>query len=283
MYLDGRPEQLQKLRSVGRSFVATVILGLVIGVDVTQPDITAIRLVYIPAILAATWLAGSPLVLAILAGSLALKLKGAGGTSGADLLIAPEQFSDTVIWFAECSTISVLTFLLRRSRERGHLSADRDPLTGLPNRAALNRRLEAEINRSRRTGRPLTLAVLDCDRFKEVNDTLGHVAGDALLREVANAFQSNIRNYDLAARIGGDEFAVVLPETSSSGAQAVFERIRRGLRTAAATGRWPITVSIGVATSRQPTESPDDLLAIADQAMYAAKRTMRGSVRFIES
>jgi diguanylate cyclase (GGDEF)-like protein len=142
-------------------------------------------------------------------------------------------------------------------------------------------RAAAEINRSRRAGRPLTLAYLDCDQFKEINDTLGHLAGDGVLRVVAKILASNVRNYDVVARMGGDEFAILLPDTAPESARAVTERIQRSLRSAMGLGQWPATFSIGAATFVRGPQSAEELVSAADQAMYAAKHEQRDSVRYV--
>jgi diguanylate cyclase (GGDEF)-like protein len=147
-----------------------------------------------------------------------------------------------------------------------------DPLTGLGNRRAFRERLETEVERARRYGRELSLVLLDCDRFKAINDTLGHHAGDRVLERIGEMLQRNRRLEDGTFRIGGDEFAVLLPETSADGASVLAERLRRGLeRAALGAERAPLTASFGVAAYAEHGVTADELYEMADGAMYEVK------------
>jgi diguanylate cyclase (GGDEF)-like protein len=145
-----------------------------------------------------------------------------------------------------------------------------DPLTGMPNRRAFHERLEAELARSRRRGADLTLVLLDLDRFKSVNDRHGHLVGDAVLAETGNRLTELARAGDLLARIGGEEFAWLLPDTQADGGVAVADRARRavGRRPFPSAGR--VTVSAGVAHTTGGL-GPRELIATADRGLYAAK------------
>jgi diguanylate cyclase (GGDEF)-like protein/PAS domain S-box-containing protein len=160
----------------------------------------------------------------------------------------------------------------------------RDSLTGLFNRGELDRLLGEEISRARRHGRALSLVMVDVDRFKRVNDTFGHPAGDRVLQQVANVLAGCLRTHDRVARYGGEEFAVILPETTGSDALAVAERMRARVasevvihaRSEDANVDWPITISVGIASLRDEDDEPDalarDLMRAADAGLYAAKR-----------
>ena len=124
--------------------------------------------------------------------------------------------------------------------------ARRDPLTGLWNRRLFEGRLEYEVRRHRRNGLPLSVIALDLDGFKEVNDTLGHPAGDELLRQVAAVLSETVRDQDTVARQGGDEFCVIAPETDADEGAALAGRIKDGLRRLVANG-LPLCASVGVA------------------------------------
>ncbi len=162
---------------------------------------------------------------------------------------------------------SLLAALERQARE--------DPLTGLLNRRALNDKLAAELQRARRHQRPLCLALLDLDNFKDINDTLSHIIGDHVLIQTARLLEANRREGDGIARIGGEEFVILFPETTINAARAVCERLLACIRT----NDWPahgvkrsVTASLGV-TQYLAEEEPMALLSRADLAMYAAKRS----------
>jgi diguanylate cyclase (GGDEF)-like protein len=166
--------------------------------------------------------------------------------------------------------------LVDAERNAATIMSLRDPLTGLANRRAFDLFLLEAFNLARRHGRALALLVIDIDHFKSYNDSYGHPAGDEVLRVVANTFGSVARETDLAARIGGEEFAIVLPETAAAGARALAERIR--VQVAGLLLRRQVTVSIGVATLSSTVPTVAALLEESDAAMYAAKRRGRNQV-----
>jgi two-component system, cell cycle response regulator len=153
-----------------------------------------------------------------------------------------------------------------------------DHLTGLPNRRRFERQLEREVARTRRYGRPFCLLMLDIDHFKRVNDTHGHEAGDDVLRRLANTLQAGTRGIDMAARIGGEEFAVLLTETDFEHGMEVAERLRASVKEAAIPGVGHITVSVGLAEFNGSTPDARALFAAADSALYEAKRAGRDRV-----
>jgi diguanylate cyclase (GGDEF)-like protein len=156
-----------------------------------------------------------------------------------------------------------------------------DPLTGLPNHRTLHRAVDQELERARRYSRPCSLLVLDVDHFKALNDTYGHPAGDAALREFSQVVRRTLRGIDLVGRWGGEEFLAVLPETDGPLALETAERVRDAVagHTFPAGGGSHVTCSIGVAT--YPSDGADraELVAAADRALYAAKRLGRNQVR----
>lgn len=160
--------------------------------------------------------------------------------------------------------------------------ARHDELTGLVNRREGRRVLIAEIERTARYGRPLTALLLDIDRFKLVNDTHGHPAGDAVLQAVASRITATIRPTDVAVRWGGEEFAVLLTETDPQQGAAAAERLRQVLAAEPVVledgTHLQVTASFGVAAAPTHTNDPDQLMSFADQALYAAKDGGRNRV-----
>lgn len=170
--------------------------------------------------------------------------------------------------------------------EQAERLATTDGLTGLLNRRTFNAQLERRLREAQRYRRPLSLVLLDIDHFKRVNDGHGHPAGDAVLRRVARIAQTQARDADIVARYGGEEMALVLPETDARGALAIAERIRLAVEKAqhaTEAGALGVTLSAGVATWPGVGESPDDLLAAADKALYRAKQSGRNRVEVSRS
>ncbi len=158
---------------------------------------------------------------------------------------------------------------IRHQTGKLRVLAGTDPLTGTANRRAWDEELAAAVAHAEFDGRPLSLALIDLDDFKGYNDRFGHQAGDRLLKEVAAAWQSILRMSDVLARIGGDEFAVLLPGCSMETAVQIAERLRAAVPSA--------NCSVGVATWDR-VETVEQLLARADDALYGAKEGGRGQV-----
>ncbi len=166
---------------------------------------------------------------------------------------------------------------LRRTQSQLRLLATHDPLTTVLNARAFASQLAQELGRNRRYGRPLALIYLDLDDFKKVNDAHGHATGDAVLRLVADAMRSAVRQADVVGRLGGDEFGVLMPETDGTLAHAVATRLAGGIRTVFR-GTPSVTASIGVVAVSGTEAGSDELLRKADQAMYEAKRAGKDRV-----
>lgn len=154
-------------------------------------------------------------------------------------------------------------------------AARTDPLTGTLNRRGFEELLELELERARRYGRAVSLLALDLDRFKQVNDRFGHQAGDAALMRAADALTEEKRRIDILGRIGGEEFAVLVPDTDENGAYVLAERLRHRLRDAFAGQPAELTVSIGIAAMPAHAQGLQSLMSVADQALYAAKQLGR--------
>jgi len=169
---------------------------------------------------------------------------------------------------------------LRRANHDLARLATTDELTRVYNRGALLDRLDQECNRNMREQTPISLLMVDIDRFKECNDEHGHAAGDAALRMTADAIESACRIYDLIGRYGGDEFLIGLPGADEEASGVVAERIRSKLGTiSSGDARFTVTVSIGSATWRHDSKhSVQATVRAADAALYAAKRGGRDQV-----
>jgi two-component system cell cycle response regulator len=195
------------------------------------------------------------------------------------------EFADVVIRAAVAAIRRAQAIeTTRADNRRLEALATTDPLTRVLNRRALLDRLTAEVDRARRFNSSLTLLLLDVDHFKQINDTAGHLAGDAALRQLGALLEEAVRKVDVVARYGGEEFVVILPETSSDGGIIFAERLRERIEARS----WDVgidrpvhlTVSIGVATFPSPrVATTEDFFARADEALYRAKAGGRNQVR----
>lgn len=160
-------------------------------------------------------------------------------------------------------------------RERQY--AYTDPLTGLANRIELLERLETEQERSARSGNPYSLLFLDLDHFKALNDNYGHRTGDEALRLLADILHQSVRKADVAARMGGDEFVLLLPDTNEQARDQMVARIEEDANLAFLTHEWPISLSTGRVTFSGKAERPDWVIRAADESMYAVKHAKQGA------
>jgi diguanylate cyclase (GGDEF)-like protein len=149
-----------------------------------------------------------------------------------------------------------------------HQGANKDPLTGLYNRRCFYDRMNYEMEKMKRTKSPLSLALIDIDNFKAINDTYGHLEGDRVLVQLAGIFKAQARSGDTIVRWGGEEFAIILPETDKNGAMAFAERVRKLVE--GSNWRYKATVSVGITTVFQGCDA-EKIMAIADRALYKAK------------
>jgi diguanylate cyclase (GGDEF)-like protein len=187
---------------------------------------------------------------------------------------------NTLIRLSFFILIVLLISALRRAIERETNLARTDNLTGTVNSRFFYKLAEMEINRFARYKHVFSLAYIDLDNFKTVNDRWGHATGDQVLRLVANYIQQHMRQTDILARLGGDEFALLLPETDEERARAVCTKIQEGLLTEMRDKQWPVTFSIGVLTCQLSPPSVDVLVSRADELMYAVKHRNKNGIQY---
>ncbi|HEX7707451.1 MAG TPA: diguanylate cyclase [Thermoanaerobaculia bacterium] len=270
-----------------RAFVILVATIAVAGIGwldlITGPDI-GLSLIYLLPVAAVGWYAG-------LVAAVALGILAAGAWLTANLLWMPDGnltvslwngFTRLVIYVSE----GVMLALLRRDRDilrryalREAALARTDIVTGLPNGRSFLESVQKEVDRARSTNRSLCVLYVDLDNFKKFNDYLGHAAGDDILVEVGNVLKDAIGEKDLVARIGGDEFALLLPGCNVSSATVAGEEIVdrvRGLASLYADVRFGATV--GIAHFSSVPDSAEDLVRAADDAMYSGKSSGKGKV-----
>ncbi|NSW54241.1 MAG: GGDEF domain-containing protein [Anaerolineae bacterium] len=178
-----------------------------------------------------------------------------------------------------------LLFKLDEARQDLERLAVTDELTEAYNRRYLQLQMEKEIERCRRYGHAFSLVMIDCDNFKQLNDTRGHPAGDAFLQHLSQVVHARIRKTDVFARIGGDEFVLLLPNTNAVQAEALAEDLHRILcqlkQENSHAGDCPVTVSMGVTTWNPLVGRPDELMATLDEALYQAKHAGKNQVAII--
>ena len=258
--------------------ISYAVFGVVVYFDfVTAPDFS-IALFYLAPIYFLTWFAGM--------------IPGVTMTCFAMffLITADLRWNETLLrsplldWdrFARLCFLLLTTVLLGRLRE-AYLNASEssrsDFLTGLANRREFFAVAEQERLRAARYGQCISVAYMDLDGFKEVNDRLGHSAGDAILIDVANHIRKNLRAIDMVARMGGDEFVILLPETDAPSARAAIEKLRGLLLDLSQERNWPVTYSIGLVTFEQAPKSTDDMIGEADKLMYSVKRGSKNNLQ----
>ena len=210
-----------------------------------------------------------------------------GLESGAsDYIIKPFEPQELVARLKVHLQLKTLQDELRRSNRLLMELSQTDPLTRLCNRRSLTDMLENEMNRCQRNLAPCSIIMCDIDHFKNVNDEYGHQAGDEILITIADLLREHLRPYDLAARYGGEEFCLVLPETNLNQAVEVAERIRGKVESYSFPGNLAalkLTISMGVATvSGAKNESEDELIRLADEALYLAKNNGRNRIETMQ-
>jgi len=250
--------------------VGSVLLAVLVAyVDFVTGNEISLLIFYLIPIGFAAWYGTRRLGLFVAA------LSGMGWIIG-DLFKAIQDHPLIFIWnaFMRMSVFLVLAYLLSSLRARlveVSIQARTDSLTSLFNRRHLYERIEGELQRARRHNHPLTLVSIDVDDFKTINDHYGHAAGDAVLCAVSDVLRHTTREIDVAARTGGDEFVVLMIETSAAAAREVVEKLQNALRRRMDEIGRTVTFSFGAVTFEQPPATLDEMLRLVDAQLYSAK------------
>ncbi|MFO1324392.1 MAG: GGDEF domain-containing protein [Burkholderiales bacterium] len=270
-------------RSRPRNWAAVAAVAIVaVGYAdyATGPEITFSVFYLIPVAFVA-WVVGTQAAIwsSAFAAIVWLAAEYASSRIHANLFVYAWNFSARLLFLlAVALLLARLRFMLDRERTLSRT----DFLTGLPNARACREFVDTELARARRYRHPLSIAFIDIDDFKRVNDRGGHAAGDRLLASVARVIRNSLRSSDFVARYGGDEFVVLLPVSDEAAARAVVEKLSTQVQEAIATNGWPISLSVGVVTC-EPESSDigvDALLAYADRLMYDVKNHGKRGARF---
>jgi len=283
---DGRPlglsaevsDVLGGLSPGGVQLIASGLVACVaVGDYLTGSDVS-FTLLYLGPIGLATWFVG-------FGAGAGLSIASALVSMAVDLWARTAPLPAAVmVWnlSVQLGTFMALTLLLgviKGKLESEQHAARTDHLTQVANRRAFVEMAAVELERARRTDRPLTVAYLDIDGFKRVNDVQGHARGDALLVTAAGSLRGATRALDVVGRLGGDEFGLLLVDTDGPTAESLLQRLRATLGLAMADNGWDVTYSIGAVTFLSPARSVDEMMGRADQLMYEAKRAGKDAVR----
>jgi diguanylate cyclase (GGDEF)-like protein len=244
----------------------------------TGPNLS-FSIVYLLPVIACAWWAGFP-------HSILLALAAALTWHTVDAIENPSIPPGASVWngivrFGTLALTASLAARLRLGILRERRLARTDALTGAANARTFYETAAAEAERARQLARPLTLAYFDLDNFKQLNDRLGHAAGDVALQSVVGTIRSELRGSDLLARLGGDEFALLLAGVGAEVAPALLLRVQSALAHEMARRGWPVTLSIGAITFLRPPEEVDLMIRWVDALMYDAKRKGKGRLEHI--
>ncbi len=250
----------------------------VAAIDVFVPNTIPIMVFYLPPVALVCWAINlrTSIMLSLICSVLWIL----------DEAFAPSVVDDGIMYWVSGVHLTffvvVTTVLsrLRRAHDRAQQEALTDYLTELPNGRAFTGACEREIANHQRSNLPLTIALIDCDSFKNVNDTMGHVEGDRVLRTLSQSMREGLRSCDTLARLGGDEFGLLLPRTTQAEAEIVVRRLQEMADQAMKDNIWPVSLSIGVVSYDVPPATVTIAIRRADERMYATKRAGKNAIQF---
>jgi diguanylate cyclase (GGDEF)-like protein len=272
-------EYLSRQRKTFLTAFALALLVIVGVIDYFTGDEVAVSIFYSLPISLVAWYVGRRW-------GIFMCILSAAAWLGSDLLLGfqhvPIRLWNATVGLGYFLIVTYALTSLKKALQREKELSRTDSLTGIANGKYFYEVAESELYRSLRYGHPLTLAYLDLDDFKRVNDAFGHLAGDALLRLVAVTLRENLRLTDVVARLGGDEFAILLPETGFNQAKMAGNALRAKLRETLQRQTHPVssTVSMGVVTWEDSKGTVDELVKAADGLMYSAKNKGKDRVEY---
>ena len=268
-------EKLNKIFIIVLSFIIIFIVGFL---DYITGNEIAFSLFYLIPIIIVTWPLGqrTGLLMSILCALVWQFIDIESGTTLSHPLI---YVWNTIIVFGFFIIVTILLTSIKNVLELEKEMARTDFLTGVTNSRSFYKLAKIEIDRTVRFNRAITMAYIDIDNFKQVNDTRGHDQGDGLLRLVAQTIKNNIRSIDIVSRLGGDEFAIIFPETNESEAKIVISKMQKEILNVIKNNNWPITFSIGVITCYKLC-SYANLIKQADHLMYTVKNSGKNRIEY---
>lgn len=253
-------------------YTTAVVLLVIAGVtDILTGPLVQWAVFYLPPVVLLAWFRSWPAArLAAVAGSLVGLAVQTHIPTRIDFWNAAEHAGVLLV-------VGFVVAQLRSALREEHQMARTDDVTGVANSRSFLEFATTELARQRRYGHPVSLAFLDCDNFKRVNDFYGHAKGDELLRRIALTITQTLREVDVVARLGGDEFTILLPESDQKAAAAVVRKLRNALRVVG--DQYGVTFSMGIVTFLQAANSVEQMLNAADKIMYEVKRAGKNASR----
>jgi len=273
---------IRKLQHISKStfIIGGLILLCLVGfLDYITGYELSFSLFYLIPIAMLSWVTSSRIGAAISFISACVWLA-ADTASGAQYSRPIIYFWNTLIRFG-FFLIIVLLIKVAKNLELEKKISRTDYLTGAINNRFLNELMQVEIDRSVRYKRPFTMAFIDLDNFKSINDQFGHLVGDKVLETVVQTMQKNLRKTDVVARAGGDEFAILLPEADEDVAKTAISKVQHGLLNEMRANHWAITFSIGAVTFITPPASANTAINMADELMYSVKTNGKNNIAYM--
>lgn len=266
-YLDRRNSTFNTIMGVG----FCILLGVV---DLLTPSAYRFGFLYILSIITTTWLAGvrAGFLVSIISTAFLSRYYLHEG-------VLPAAWNILTVLSIFC-IVTVMQFRIRQLLETESRLSRTDPLTGVMNPRAFSELAQYELLRLRREARPFSIAYLDIDDFKKVNDFYGHKRGDELLKALVRCLSQNLRRTDMVARVGGDEFVIFFPNTDQTAVKVVMQKVREGSGKLSAAGDWPMTISMGVVTFTDGVCDLDEIIAVADKLMYEVKKAGKNHILY---
>lgn len=266
-------ERLSRLSRFSQLLLSVLLLCLCALADYSTGSELSFSITYLAPTALAAWYAGAAagMIMAALASLTWLIIDQISGQGYSSTMI---PVWNSLVRLGFFLIVTTLLLQIRRLLDRLREQAGTDGLTGLVNSRIFLQRVEQERERALRYGHPFTVAYLDLDQFKLVNDTWGHETGDLVLRTIAGCVTGALRRTDLVARLGGDEFAILLAETGEREAAEALQKLHAKMQEQLAEQSWPVGCSIGAITCVDPTRvSVNELVRQADELMYQVKRS----------
>jgi diguanylate cyclase (GGDEF)-like protein len=261
------------------TFVGFLLVLAIGGLDsITSYDISVSALYLIPIILVAWFERGLPAAIISIFSAITWALSDLASGHAYSHITVPIWNAIMVLgmFLVVAYSITAIKKLLIKEREHAHT----DDLTGVENIRFFYEEARTEIGRSASHKLPLTLAYIDIDNLRYINDTLGHIAGDYLLHEAAQTMRSTLRPTDMISRLGGSKFAILMRETNNESTTAIIHKVQERLVDMAKKNRWPVTFHTGVVTCDGPTYTIDELIKVAEDLTNADKESGKNIVKY---